>query len=73
VPLQIRVQLVNGAAHSIELPGEDPGDVLTRLQTGSEPFNSEWLDAGNGELIRMSAIVSMRIEPADGGPLVDLV
>jgi hypothetical protein len=72
VPLQLRVQLITGAAHAIELPDEDPGDVLRRLRDGAEPFNSEWLEASNGELIRMSAIVSMRIEPA-GGPPVDLV
>jgi hypothetical protein len=72
VPLQIRVQLVTGAAHSIELPDEDPATVLRRLRTGGEPFNSEWLEASNGELIRMSAIVSMRIEPA-GEPPADLI
>ena len=70
VPLTVRAKLVNGDTHRIELPDEDPAQGLRRLSDGAEPFNSEWVDAGNGELVRMSAIVSMYVEPAGGRPQV---
>ena len=70
MPLTVRVKLVNGDTHRIELPDDDPAEVLRRLNDGAEPFNSEWVEAGNGELVRMSAIVSMYVEPAGGRPQV---
>ena len=70
MPLTVRVKLVNGDTHRIELPDDDPAEVLRRLCDSAETFNSEWVAAGNGELVRMSAIVSMYDEPAGGRPLV---
>jgi hypothetical protein len=70
VPLTVRVKLVNGDTHRIELPDDDAADVLRRLNTRADPFNSDWVDGGNGELVRMSAIVSMYVEPGGGRPQV---
>jgi len=70
VPLTVRVKLVNGDTHRIELPDDDPAEVLRRLNDRAEPFHSEWVDAANGELVRMSSIVSMYVEPAGGRPQV---
>jgi hypothetical protein len=70
VPLTVRVKLVNGDTHRIELPDDDPVEVLRRLNDGAEPFDSDWVDAGNGELVRMSAMVSMYVEPGGGRPQV---
>jgi hypothetical protein len=70
VPLTVRVKLINGDTHRIELPDDDPAEVLRRLREGAEPFNSDWVEAGSGELVRMSAVVSMYVEPAGGRPQV---
>ena len=70
MPLTVRAKLVNGDTHRIELPDDDPAEVLRRLRDGAEPFNSDWVEAGNGELVRMSAIVSMYVEPGGGRPQV---
>lgn len=68
--LHLRVKLINGDTHVIRVEDVDPQAVARKIQLGHEPFNREWLEAGDAELVRVSAIVSVHVEPTGGEPLI---
>lgn len=69
--LQIRVKLVNGDTHRITLQEGDPEEVLKKLRMSAAPFSGEWLESTDGEMIRVSAIASLFVEPRAGdNPLI---
>lgn len=61
MPLQVTVTLVNGGTHRVSLDFDDPADVANVLRQHGEPFNQEWIQAADGTLVRLSAIVSVAI------------
>ena len=65
--LQLRVKLITGDTHRIPMKDTDPEAVIKRLLNGHVPFNREWVNGSDGEVIRVSAIASAVVEPAGGG------
>ena len=64
MPLRLRVNLVNGSTHRILVEEDDPADVVKKLRMNAGPFGADWLEAIDGEMIRVSAIASLYLEPA---------
>lgn len=62
--LRVRVNLVNGSTHRVLVEAERPADVLKKLRMNSAPFNDDWVEAIDGELLRVSAIASVDADPA---------
>jgi hypothetical protein len=65
MPLRVRVNLLNGSTHRILVEEDDPQDVIKKLRMNAAPFSSDWIEAIDGEMIRVSAIASLGLEPAD--------
>lgn len=71
MPLDVEVTLVNGKTHTVSLKFDDPTAVTHVLREHGEPFNQEWIEAADGTLVRLSAIVSVAIEPSGGEKMVE--
>jgi hypothetical protein len=56
----LRVTLVDGTYHDIEVPLDSAGDAMDALRNSHIPFGDEWIPTGYGGLVRRSAIVSAR-------------
>jgi hypothetical protein len=56
----LRVTLVDGTYHDIEVPLDTGEDALDALRNSHIPFGDEWIPTGYGGLVRRSAIISAR-------------
>jgi hypothetical protein len=54
----LRVTLVDGTAHDIEVPLDSANEALDALRNNHIPFGDEWIPTGYGSLVRRSAIIS---------------
>jgi hypothetical protein len=60
--LVLRVKLITGDSHRVPIPEDDPDTVVKKIVASESPFAQDWVEAADGELIRVSAIVSVQIE-----------
>ena len=67
MPIELLVTLVTGDKRRINVDEDDAAAVAKRLRMNAAPFSAEWIEADDGELIRVSAIATVRIAPSDDG------
>jgi hypothetical protein len=54
----LRVTLVDGSFHDIEVPLDSADEAMETLRNNHIPFGDEWISTGYGSLVRRSAIIS---------------
>jgi hypothetical protein len=53
------VRLVDGSTRELDVPFDSVEEAIQALQNGHVPFRGDWVEPGDGGLIRKSSIIEV--------------